>query len=312
MNVVPIAFAFDNNWVIPACICISSLMMNADSDTFYEIFILHSSENPLDRDMLDKIQEHYENCRIQYRTVDGSFDHSYEVRNVTVSSYYRLLIPEIIPEYDKILYSDADVIFRSDLSNLYETVEFGNCLVAGVNSLSHLVPDVKEYYEKQLSLDADKIIYAGNIMMNAKAMREENIVDIFKSMASDRYRFQDMDILNVVCSGRIVYLPPKYCITTYISQFATHELERLTDIWTVDEINGIAGEGIIHYNGQKPWKGYCVNFDIWWEYYRKSPFFDPEFYFDFFYDRLNELDQLSLWKRIKILLRYFVYGRRKI
>ena len=53
-----------------------------------------------------------------------------------------------------------------------------------------------------------------------------------------------------------------------------------------------------------------MNFDIWWEYYRKSPFFDAKFYFDFFYSRLNEYDLLPLWKRIKILIRYFVYGRK--
>ena len=47
------------------------------------------------------------------------------------------------------------------------------------------------------------------------------------------------------------------------------------------------------------------------EYYRKSPVFDQKFYFDFYYSRLNELDQLPLLKRIKILVRYFVYGRRK-
>ena len=67
----------------------------------------------------------------------------------------------------------------------------------------------------------------------------------------------------------------------------------------------------IHYNGQKPWKGWCVNFDIWWECYRKSPFYDEKFYFDFFYNKLNEHDQLPLWKRVKILLRYFIFGRQQ-
>lgn len=57
---------------------------------------------------------------------------------------------------------------------------------------------------------------------------------------------------------------------------------------------------------------YSINFDVWWEYYRKSPFFDERFYFDYFYYRLNIFDQLSLWKRIKILVRYFVYGKRII
>lgn len=43
MKTVPIAFAFDNNLVLPACICISSLLMNAKEETFYDIFILDFS-----------------------------------------------------------------------------------------------------------------------------------------------------------------------------------------------------------------------------------------------------------------------------
>ena len=86
----------------------------------------------------------------------------------------------------------------------------------------------------------------------------------------------------------------------------------LTAILKEGDIDKALKQGIVHYNGQKPWKGYCINFDLWWEYYRKSPFFNEKFYFDFFYHRLNIFDQLSLWKRIKILVRYFVYGKRII
>lgn len=77
-----------------------------------------------------------------------------------------------------------------------------------------------------------------------------------------------------------------------------------------EELQYALTKGIVHYNGPKPWKDYCVNFDIWWEYYRKSPFFDERFYFDFFHGKLNLLDQLPLWKRVKILIRYFIYGRK--
>ena len=40
MNIVPIVFAFDSNLLYPAHICISSLLMSAKSDTFYDIYIL--------------------------------------------------------------------------------------------------------------------------------------------------------------------------------------------------------------------------------------------------------------------------------
>ena len=68
----------------------------------------------------------------------------------------------------------------------------------------------------------------------------------------------------------------------------------------------------IHYNGVKPWKDWCPNMDQWWACYRKSPIYDPAFYFSFFYNKLEYLDQLSLMKRIKVLLRYFVFGRKVI
>ena len=48
-NIVPIAFAFDNNLVMPACICISSLLMNARPDTFYDIFILQPKDEELNK-----------------------------------------------------------------------------------------------------------------------------------------------------------------------------------------------------------------------------------------------------------------------
>ena len=56
MKTVPIAFAFDNNLVFPACVCLSSLLMNAKDDTFYDIFILHSSKVDLNKAL---IPQHY-------------------------------------------------------------------------------------------------------------------------------------------------------------------------------------------------------------------------------------------------------------
>ena len=101
-------------------------------------------------------------------------------------------------------------------------------------------------------------------------------------------------------------------MTDYSYLFSMRKPELIKDLFSNETIAFAINHGNIHFNGHKPWKKYSVNFDIWWEYYRKSPFFDEKFYFEFFYKRLNELDQLSLWKRIKILVRYFVYGKREI
>lgn len=305
---IPIVFAFDNNLILPACVCLSSLLMNANENTFYDIFILHSSKVNLRRAELNTIIEYYGNCRIQYRIVDDTFDEAFEIRGITASTYYRLMIPELIPEYGKILYSDVDVIFRTDLSDFYD-IDITNYYVAGVNSLSHLSKSTSQYYQTEVLIDSRNIIYAGNILINSSLMLKDNIVLRFKEHVYKKYRFQDLDILNIVCQGKVKYLPPCFCLTTDISKYSSKCISMITNIWTKDEIQYALDKGIVHYNGQKPWRGYCINFDIWWEYYRKSPFFNQEFYYDFFYYKLNEYDMLPFWKRLKILIRYFVYGR---
>ena len=66
MNIVPIVYAFDNNLMLPACVCIFSLMSNAREDTFYDIFILHSAKENLEHDQLDSLISFYPNCKIQF------------------------------------------------------------------------------------------------------------------------------------------------------------------------------------------------------------------------------------------------------
>lgn len=309
MNIIPIAFAFDNNLAFPACICLSSLLMHAKSDTYYDVFILHSEKEALRTENLNKLPSFYSNCRITYRTVDGTFDQAFEIRGITTAAYYRLLIPELIPEYGKIIYSDVDVIFRDDLSEMYQT-DIEDYYIAGVDSIAHLIPDLKNYYEQVRHCDSKGQIYSGNLIINSKKILKDNIIALFKEHIGEKYKYQDMDILNIVCKGKIKYLPPSFCLTTYINDFAVNNIDALKENWAEVDVRYALEKGIVHFNGQKPWKGFCVNFDIWWEYYRKSPYFNPKIYFDFFYGKLNELDQLPLMKRIKILVRYFVYGRK--
>lgn len=309
-NIVPIAFAFDNHLVMPACVCISSLLMNARPDTFYDIFILQSKDEELNKAELNKIPSYFANCKLNYRKVENIFDNAFQIRGINTVTYYRLLIPQLIPEYNIVLYSDVDVIFQDDLADLYRRTDLTGYYLAGVNSLSYLNRNLERYYHA-LKVAPDKIIYSGNLIIHSKAILEDGIINHFIRHAAKQYTFQDMDIINIVCAGRIKYLPPSYCVTTYFTEFAVYHKDILLSIWSEDEIKQALEKGIIHYNGQKPWKGYCINFDIWWEYYRKSPFFDEKFYFDFFAKKMGELDRFTLWKRIKLLVRYFVYGQIK-
>lgn len=309
MNRIPIVFAFDNNLSFPAAVCIYSLLANAKPTTTYDIFILHHKDERLNLNELDTVIAHFPRHSYQLRQVDDTFNASFEIRGITTPAYYRLLIPRLIPEYDKVIYSDVDVIFRQDLADVYAE-DLGDNYIAGVNNLAHLDNDLTQHYNNHLHLNPQNIICSGFLVMNCELIRKHNLVNKFLEHTHARYKFQDQDILNITCCNHIKMLSPKYSVLTYIAYMAVYKPSDIEQIWSKSEINETLSNGNIHYNGQKPWKGYCVNFDIWWEYYRKSPIFNEKFYFDFFYNKLDELDQLSLMKRVKILVRYFTHHRK--
>ena len=309
MKIVPIAFCFDNNLIKPACVCISSLLMNANEDTFYDIFILHSKNVELRHEDIDRIPKCYSNCRIQYCVVGNTFDDGYEVRGITKATYYRLLIPQLITRYDKIIYADVDIIFRCDLSTVYN-IDIQNEYVAATYDLGMILSEDGRKHIKELGLKNQmQYMQAGFILLNSRKMREENLIEQFTTLYKNNYKFQDQDILNVVCQDAHKLIPFKYNMTDYVNYFI-HNKHAYFSNYTEEEINKALRTGTIHYNGHKPWEKYSVNFDIWWEYYRRSPFFDEKWYFDFFYRKLDEYDRLPLLKRIKILVRYFVYGKK--
>ena len=305
MNTIPIVFCFDNNLVAPACVALSSLLMNAKEDTFYDIFILHSCRQTLNHEDVDRPPSYYKNCRIQYRTVDSTFDEAFEIRGITTPAYYRLLIPELIPEYDKVLYSDVDVIFRSDLSPFYN-ISLDDNYFAAVEVCTQLRPDIYKYAKNIIKIDVDKgYYYSGNLVINSKKIRDEHIVDKFKEHAGVDYLFQDLDILNIVCNGKIKPLTPAFCLTNYFYELIVTQREEVEQLYTKEEIDSILSRGIIHYNGAKPWKNNCHNMDIWWFYYRQSIFYNEEFTYNFYMNRIYEIESWTFSKRLKHLFRYF-------
>ena len=311
-QVVPIVFSFDKNLVFPACVCFSSLLSNAKETTFYDIYVLTPAKEECDFSVFNRLKERYSNFSISIIKVEKLFEHAFEIRGVTTPTYYRLAIPEMFPQFDKVIYADVDMIFRQDLANIYQT-NLGNNYIAATYDLGmNLFDGWRQYVQSLLELVPGDYIQAGFLIMNCQLLRNEKVPEQFKLLAKRKFRFQDQDVLNICCKGRIKILPWHCNMTDNAFFFINEKPELLSEKYANSDIDEAKRMGNLHYNGHKPWKKFSVNFDIWWEYYRKSPFYDEKFYFKFFYNKLNEYDQLPLWKRVKILVRYFVYGKRVI
>lgn len=305
MKTIPIFFGFDERMLMPAGVCITSLLMNADKETFYDIFVLHNKNCDFSSSLLSKLPEVYQNCRITFRTIDEEFADAYEIRGITIATYYKLLAPIAIPEYDKILYSDVDVIFREDLSKYYD-IEIGDNYFAAVDNCSALRPEVQNSVSKRLDIDwRDGYYYAGNLVINSRLLKQDNKVEEFLKLAQSNFLQQDMDIMNIACNKRFYPLGPSFCLTVPIYDLILDRYEEMRALYGDEELKHALNSGIVHYNGAKPWNDICFNMDIWWLYYRKSIFFDEIFVHRFWDERRKYLDNMSLSKRLKLVLNYF-------
>ena len=308
MRTIPILFTFDDKLVLPACVCLSSLLRSAGPDTFYDIFIIHSDRYDLSGTDVARIPEYYPNCKITFRPISGEFVGGYEIRGIPETCYYRMLSPELIPEYDKILYSDVDVIFRDDLTKYYDTDLGTNCF-GGVDNCSALRPSVQRYAREVLGIDPSHGFYcSGNLLINLKLIREEGLCAKFRELGKNSYRQQDMDIINIACNGRFYSFPPAFCLAVSIYRMIVQRRDDMLSLYSPSDLDYALEKGIVHYNGAKPWNTWCHHFDIWWQAYRESPFFDEKYYQAFYDSKEDELDRLSLAKRLKVLARYFVVG----
>jgi lipopolysaccharide biosynthesis glycosyltransferase len=274
-NIVPISFSWSGSeeLMIPLGVCISSLLKNAGKTTFYDIFILHHNLKEQYKDTIDRLKDVYTNCNISYIDCGDSFSDFFIGRFAT-AIYYRLLLPEVIPQYDKIISAGLDIIFQCDLKPVYQTSLQNDLLIAGVH-IPEFYFDYKsktwERHLKEIHCD-EKYINSDFMILDLKKMRVEGVVEEFKKHRHHKYLYPDQDIINIVCKDRIESLPIKYnyandiypCIYKY-PRFS-HRLQE-SDIKEANEA------GIIHYNGSKPWNSFCLRYDIWMKYYKESIFY---------------------------------------
>lgn len=273
MNKTPIVFSFDDNYTMPSGVCFTSLLENAEPDTFYDIFIMHSSKRlcQKNKDRIAALKDLYGNCDFTFIDLKDAFEGGFEIRDITIDAYYRLAIPEKILHYDKIIYSDVDVIFNGDLSHLNDYDLKGNSLgVCGVPQDDKVLAK----NVKSIGLDISNYFNSGFLLMDlAKIRKEKSIHEKVYPLLGKELFYQDQDMLNLAYQGDVEFMDDTYCYTFNRLQAGVY----------------IENPLIYHYSGKKPWDAVRSFDDKWWFYYEKSIFFDQSFYLNFQKEKYTDL-----------------------
>lgn len=319
-KVIPVVFALDDIFVKPGCVAIWSMLTNSCKEMDYEIIILHSAALSLSgRQALLEEGSLFSNCRLQFIKIDdGQFGQLNLKEGITASSVLRLMAGELLPQYEKCLYLDSDIIVMDDIAQLYHQ-DLEDAYIAAVKDAG-----IQYYYEQNCGYadviginDMKEYINSGILVMNLTALRRDNMAHIFLNYINEKYNYLDQDILNKCCSGHIKYLPIKYNL---FRRFY-HRLSCLqgTD-FTERELEEADAPVILHYaEGLKPWdclKGNAS--DIWWEYAEKAL---PAEQYRICREETEQAGEEFEWKRLVqwavskrqvIVFGYSTYGREAV
>lgn len=269
-KIIPIAMICDDAFVMPTCVAITSMLENKNEDTFYDIFIIMAECSEESERYINAFEN--EGCKLNIIRVDLSkYADIKQLAHVSKACLLKFDISDLIPQYDKILYLDGDIIVRGDLYDFYST-ELGDSYAAGVLDMENI-----ESYSGNIN--------AGILVYNAKKIRDEKLRDIMvetRKSLGDRGSM-DQQTFNIVTNKNYVYVPIKYnCIPGKILRDDTYPINKLNELYKTEYANAhelVDDACIIHYaTSNKPWK-YTFNEEAkeWYAYYLKSPYKDVPF-----------------------------------
>lgn len=250
----------DSSYLVPLSVMVKSLEANLRAGIKADIFILTS-------DVMKKEQTEFtslfdgKDVVIKWIQVDDTRLNGLKVDgHISVQTYYRLLIEELFPTLDKVIYLDADIIINRCISELWQLKFRGSSLLAvpmaspqsGFASGTRGLPAYK-------ILDipaATRVFNAGVMIINLKQWRKRSIsAKVIKYLREypEYVLWWDQDGLNCTLYQQWKPLPLEWNVMAcHIASFAGYE----DSLYSESEFqNAINDPSIIHFAGpQKPWK----------------------------------------------------------
>ena len=263
-QVLPIFFAVDDGYMPFLAVTLQSLVDNSSAEYYYLIKILYTN---ISEDNKEKIKK-YERDNVNIEFVDLNYyigkikDKLYTRDYYSKTTYFRLFIPNLYPQYDKALYLDCDIVLLRDVAELFN-IDMGDNLVGGApDDVIQTYEVFQEYVEKVVGVaDYRNYFNAGVLLMNLDELRKYNFQEKFL-YSLDKIKFsvaQDQDYLNRLCKGRVKIIDKTW------NRMPISNIE-------VDEKD----LKLIHYNlAFKPWHFEDILYkEYFWEYAQKTEYFD--------------------------------------
>ena len=273
---VPIVFGADEGFFIPLVVCVQSIVDNASEDECYDIVVLAHKFSEKYVRMLRSIADGRKNVSIRVHDVEPFLKTCDMSRlktghRLSLATYYRLFIPDLMKDYHKVLYIDGDTVVLEDIAALYHA-DIADCyagVVRDYNIIRDMSVSFRRHVQQVLEMqDAGAYFNAGVLVLNLDAIRRDFSLPFFMEQAELKgSKHHDQDVLNSLFYGKVRFLPPKY-----------NSMWQNGDLYASVEGGEEAAHhpAVVHYPGSgKPWlKGGAFREASrhFWKYAVKCPY----------------------------------------
>ena len=275
---VPVMMGFDRGYMFPSGVAIHSVLEHADPSDRYRFYILTEEENVgMDDGFFELLAAKFSNFTWEYRTIpaDVFANIQLSVRYSSAATYYRLLAARLLPELEYGIYLDGDIAVFGDIADMLDCCMadsgtfFSDCYLAAAKDIGLRYGTDGFFARHRASIgfsDEDITGYfnAGVLVMNLKKIREDGLEERFVSLLANNYTFVDQDILNMVCKGKVRYLPARFNIVANSIHNRYYAYHVCSDPRDREDL--LADRSVIsHYAGVvKPWQLQETPWDYAW------------------------------------------------
>ena len=283
---VVVVFACSENFVPYLSVAVQSIIENASLTRRYDIVVLTRDISPASMITLTR-QAKSDNVDIGFLDVDAALGdiklpHHGHFRPET---YYRLLSPQLLPNVDKAIYLDSDLIVCDDVAKLYDVDVRGYKLAATrdadtIGQIDGYDATVGPYLKNELGMsDPHDYFQAGVLLMNLAELRRTITPEEFLDLSTQRmWRWLDQDILNKVVNGEYVRVHMRW---NYLMDWQhlrrTHIIANAPADVRAEYEEAAADPAIIHFAGpdNRPWLYPDADrAERFWRYAMRSPYLD--------------------------------------
>lgn len=283
---IPVVFSANNYYIPYLSALLQSLVENSTPAHNYDLIILHRDIDEKNRRLLTQ-QISRDNISLRFYDVTrtmSTYDNLPLRGHFKIETYFRLLLPELLTEYDKILYLDSDMIVQTDVAELYKT-DIKNYLVAACKDAdtaglyNGYEPQKKEYMDKVLKITHPYDYFqAGTLLMNLAAFRKiYSTKQMMAYAASFPWELLDQDVLNHLAEGKTLFVDMSWNVMVDWRYIRIRDIiGRAPRRLYYEYLEARKQPKIIHYAGpDKPWTDPESDFaELFWFYSRKTPWYE--------------------------------------